>query len=566
MSRRNPRIVAAASPLPEAALFRVSVAGFATLLLVLLALLALPARAQDAPTGTPAAVLDLGTSAGVRALGAEWRYSDTKIAEVGFRSAGNDSKPSGPPNRTYDFTPKAGDRDFDDSRWEVIEPTTLAARRSTGRLSFNWYRLNLTVPERVGTFPTPGATLVLDVTVDDYAEVWVDGALARSLGQVGGSVVAGWNAPNRVVVGRDVRPGQRIQLAIFGINGPISASPENYIWIRSAKLEFHRSDAAPLVLAGTTLFLRRDAAVTTLVDPNARVEKLADGFQFTEGPAWDAGTGSLLFSDPNTNVIYRWDAVRGVSVFRARSGYDGADVGRLHQPGSNGLAFDGQGRLTAAEHGNRRITRTEPDGKVTVLADRFDGKRLNSPNDLVYRSDGTLYFTDPPFGLPKAHDDPARELDFFGVFCLRDGRLSVVSKDLRGPNGLAFSPDERWLYVSNWDEKAKIVMRYAVQPDGSLRDGKVFFDMTSAPGAEALDGLEVDARGNLYASGPGGVWVISPAGSHLGTLHLPELPANFAWGDADGKALYLTARTGLYRVRVRVPGADPTRSRAAARP
>jgi gluconolactonase len=548
----------------ERALVRVSFFGLLLLAATLFAILAVPVRAGELPVGAPQVTLDLDRAADLALLGGRWRYSDTRIEEVGFRSVGHDLKPSGVPNRTYDFTPKAGGADFDDSAWEVLEPGTLAARRSTGKLCFNWYRLNLTVPERVGSFPTDGATLVLDVTVDDYAEVWVDGRLERTLGQNGGSVVAGWNAPNRLVVGRGVKPGQRVQLAVFGINGPVSASPENYIWIRSAKLEFHRDDAAALAFPGGRVdVLRKDAALNALVPTGAAYEKLADGFQFAEGPAWDAA-GSLLFSDPNTNVIYRWDAARGVSVFRERSGYDGPDPGRLHQPGSNGLAFDPHGRLVAAEHGNRRVTRTGPDGTVTVLADRFEGRRLNSPNDLVFRSDGTLYFTDPPFGLPQAHDDPARELDFFGVFCLRNGKLAVVSRDLRGPNGLAFSPDERWLYVANWDEKAKIIMRYAVQPDGSLRDGKVFFDMTPAPGAEALDGLKVDARGNVYCSGPGGVWVISPAGRHLGTLRLPELPANLAWGDPDRKALYFTARTSLYKVRLNVPGAGVVPGAASA--
>jgi gluconolactonase len=521
-----------------------------------IALFATRAFGAESPTGTPAVTLDLGTSAGVAAMNATWRYSDTKISEVDFRSVGHDLKPTGAPNRTYDFAPHAGAGDFDDSAWETIEPGTLVARRSTGKLCFNWYRLNLAVPARVGDFATAGATLVFEATVDDYAEVWVDGVLARTLGQRGGGVVAGFNVPNRLVIARGVKPGQRIQLALFGINGPISASPENYIWIRSAKLDFYPDDAAPLALEGGTLdVLRKDAALDALLAADARFEKLADGFQFTEGPVWDATSGSLLFSDPNTNVIYRLDAARGASVFREHSGYDGADVGRLHQPGSNGIAFDPQGRLTACEHGNRRVTRTEPDGKVTVLADRFEGKRLNSPNDLVYRSDGTLYFTDPPFGLAKAYDDPAKEMAFSGVFCWKDGKLRLVSRDLKGPNGIAFSPDERWLYVSNWDDRSKIIMRYAVQPDGALRDGKVFFDMTSAPGAEALDGLKVDTKGNIYSSGPGGVWVISPIGKHLGTLRLPELPANFAWGDADRKALYLTARTGVYKVRMLVSGA-----------
>jgi len=209
------------------------------------------------------------------------------------------------------------------------------------------------------------------------------------------------------------------------------------------------------------------------------------------------------------------------------------------------------------QHGERRVIRIEPTGAITVLADRYQGKRLNSPNDLVYKKDGTLYFTDPPFGLPKFFDDPRKELPFSGVFRVRDGKVTLVAKDLTGPNGIAFSPDERFLYVTNWDEKKKVVMRYPVNADGTLGSGAVFFDMTSAPGEEALDGMKVDAEGHLFVSGPGGVWVISAEGKHLGTLTLPELPANMAWGDADGRTLYLTARTSVYRLRLAVPGIRP---------
>ncbi len=527
-------------------------------------LFAAPARG-DVPAGTPDATLDLATAEGAAAVRGTWRTHETRITEVEFRSVGADRKPSGPPNRTYDLSPRAGAADFDDSGWEVADPATLDARRSTGKVCFLWYRIAITVPERVGAFDPTGATLVFETVVDDYAEVWVDGVLARSLGQTGGSVVAGWNAPNRLVIGRGVRPGQKIQLAVFGINGPISASPENYIWIRSARLDFYRPDREGLAFpSGPADLLRRDPALGTLVPAGARVEKLADGFQFAEGPVWSP-EGALLFSDPNTNVIYRWSPEGRVEVFRARSGYDGADVGRLHQPGSNGLAFDPQGRLTICEHGNRRVTRLEPDGRVTVMADRHEGKRLNSPNDLVYRSDGTLYFTDPPFGLPKAHEDRARETPYTGVYRVKDGAVTLESNDLNGPNGLAFSPDERFLYVANWDERRKVVMRYEVRRDGSLANGREFFSMDGAPGAEALDGLKVDQRGNLYVSGPGGVWILSPAAKHLGTLRAPELPANLAWGDADRRGLYLAARGGLYRLRMSVAGAGLRPAAAPAR-
>jgi gluconolactonase len=244
-------------------------------------------------------------------------------------------------------------------------------------------------------------------------------------------------------------------------------------------------------------------------------------------------------------------------VFRANSGYTGADIGDYGQPGSNGLTFDPEGRLTIAEHGNHRISRLEKNGVLTVLADRYEGKRLNSPNDLVYRSDGTLYFTDPPFGLPGFFDDPMKELPYSGVYAWRDGELRLVAKDLTGPNGIAFSPDEKFLYVTNWDTAKKVVMRYPVNSDGSLGAGEVFFDTTQAPGEEALDGIKVDQAGNLFVSGPGGAWIISPEAGHLGTIKTPELPANFAWGDADGRTLYMTARTGLYRIRTNIPGIRP---------
>jgi gluconolactonase len=255
--------------------------------------------------------------------------------------------------------------------------------------------------------------------------------------------------------------------------------------------------------------------------------------------------------------ISRWSQDEGVSVARTNSGYAGADIGRYGQPGSNGLTFDPDGRLTIDQHGNRRVVRIERNGVLTVLADRYQGKRLNSPNDLVYRSDGRLYFTDPPFGLPAFFDDPAKELPFSGVFSWRDGELRLEAQELTGPNGIAFSPDERFLYVTNWDTAKKVVMRYPVAADGRLGAGEVFFDMTAAPGEEALDGIKVDQAGNLFVSGPGGAWVISPEGRHIGMIEAPELPANFAFGDADGRTLYMTARSGLYRIRTVNPGIRP---------
>jgi gluconolactonase len=506
--------------------------------------------------GRPDAVIDLQTHEGAALVGGEWRYRDAEVEEIDFVEVGPDLGPSGAPNRTYDVVPHAQGGDFDDSDWEVLQPPDTERRLGAGRVSFNWYRINVTIPERVGDLDPTGATVVFEVVVDDYAEVWVDGALPLAIGQAGGQVVGGFNFPNRVILGTDVRPGQQFQIAVFGMNGPISASPTNYIWMRTATLDIYAPQRARRAWQVPFETHRADAALEAVIPADARLERVAGGFEFTEGPVW-ARDGALLFSSPNTNVIYRWAPAGTVSVFRTKSGYTGPDIGRFAQPGSNGLTFDPEGLLTICQHGNRRVMRVNPHGDTTVLADRYEGRRLNSPNDLVYRSDGALFFTDPPFGLPKFHDDPRRELPHFGVYSLVDGRLRLVSTDLTGPNGLAFSPDERYLYVSNWDEKRKVIMRYEAHADGTLSSGRVFFDMGGAPGAEALDGLKVDRLGNVYASGPGGLWIIAPDGRHLGTIRGPELPTNFAWGDADGRTLYLTARTGLYRIRLNVPGIRP---------
>ncbi|HET6836993.1 MAG TPA: SMP-30/gluconolactonase/LRE family protein, partial [Gemmatimonadales bacterium] len=336
----------------------------------------------DLPTLNPQAVVDLRTPEGAALVGASWRYSDVRIVNVAHREPGRDLRPTGAPNRTNDITPHAGAADFDDSSWEIVEPAALEHRRSHGKLAFNWYRTRITLPRRVGDFNVRGATVVLELVLDDYAEIWVDGQLPLVLGQTGGQLIKGFNAPNRVVLTRDARPGQQIQLAIFGVNGPISSPPVNFIWVRSATLDFFqgRTVGAPEIAGGNVV--RLDPALDRIVSPDARIERLAGGFQFTEGPVWHP-EGYLLFSDPNANTIYRWSPEGSVSVFRTKSGYSGFDIRRYRQPGSNGLTLDRDGLLTINEHGNRRVTRLERTGKITVLADRHDGKRLNSPNDLI---------------------------------------------------------------------------------------------------------------------------------------------------------------------------------------
>ncbi len=529
-----------------------------SLFLVLLA--AIGAFAGGVPEGKPLATVDLATNEGTAAVGGVWKYSDTKIVETDFRAAGADNQPSGPTVKTYDYTPKAGGADFDDSGWQTIAAADLAARRGNGRLSFNWYRISITIPSTIGGFDPTGSTVVFQTALDDYAEIWIDGELTRYLGQQGGSVVAGWNAVNRLVVGRNVRPGQKIQLAIFGINGPISNPPTNYIWIREARLEFFRGETGPVAITPSEVnveVIRNDPAIDRIIGRNPKLFKLAEGFEFTEGPVWTKE--GLLFSDPNANKIYRYSTDGKLSVFREPSGYSGNDIGEYRQPGSNGLTLDPSGSVVINQHGNRRVVRIERDGRETVIADSFEGKRLNSPNDLVYRSDGTLFFTDPPFGLPKFADDPRKELAFSGVYSVRDGKLTLLTKEFSGPNGIALSPDERLLYVGNWDDNKKTVYRYELNPDGSIKDGRLFYDFTGVKGEDAIDGVKVDVDGNVYVSAPGGLQILSPDGKLLGTIVTPMHVHNMAWGDDDGTTLYLCARSGLYKIRLNVSGVRPKR-------
>jgi gluconolactonase len=507
----------------------------------------------------PDAIVDLQTLEGTALVGGEWRYSDARVRETSFVAVGPDLGPSGPANHTYEVVPHAQAADFDDTAWTVLAPLETQRRLSTGRVCFNWYRITVSLPERVGDLDVAGATVVFETVADDYAEVWVNGSQPLALGDTGGHVVGGFNTPNRVVLTRAALPGQQFTIAVFGINGPISASPANYIWMRTATLDLYSPSHAQVGKAASVEIVPADPGHDTLgriVPSGARLERVAGGFEFTEGPVW-ARDGALLFSSPNTNTIYRWAPAGLVTVFRPKSGYTGADIGRYAQPGSNGLTFDPEGRLTICQHGNRRVIRVEPHGNTTVLADRYDGKRLNSPNDLVYASDGTLYFTDPPFGLPATYSDPKKELPFSGVFRVRDGAVSLITAELAGPNGIALSPDEGHLYVGNWDLDRKILMRYTLDRAGSVTAAEEFFDMTGADGDDAIDGLKVDTAGHLYVCGPSGIWLLSPGGDHLGTLRLPENPHNLAWGDEDARTLYITALTSIYRIRLAIPGVRP---------
>jgi gluconolactonase len=299
---------------------------------------------------------------------------------------------------------------------------------------------------------------------------------------------------------------------------------------------------------------RLDPALDALVPPNAKIEKLAGGFTFTEGPVW-LDPGVLWFSDVVGNVVRQWSPDGKVTEILRPGGCDNCqDLPAGSFIGPNGETRDKDGGVLLCQHGFRRIVRIAKDHSVSVLVDKFQGKRFNSPNDLVYKSDGSLYFTDPPYGLAKQDEDPKKELKFNGVFRLANGKLQVIIKDLTRPNGIAFSPDEKYLYIANSDEKHKVWMRYEVQPNGTVKNGKVFYDATAEKEDGLPDGMKVDSQGNLYCSGPGGTWVFSPDGKHLGTIKPPETPANCAWGDADRKSLYITARTGLYRIKLAAEG------------
>ena len=289
---------------------------------------------------------------------------------------------------------------------------------------------------------------------------------------------------------------------------------------------------------------------------DAKIEVLAAGFTWCEGPVWDRRDGRLLFSEIPSNTVMSWSESAGLDKFLHPSGFTGVvDYGR--EPGSNGLLLDPEGRLISCEHGDRRVSRLSTNGGKVTLADRYDGKRFNSPNDLCRRSNGDLYVTDPPYGLPDGPDDGRRELDYCGVYRVDGkGTVTLLTKELERPNGVAFSPDERFLYVAQSDPARPIWMRYPVKKDGTLAAGTVFFDATDAARTRRglPDGLKVDADGRPWATGPGGVWVFSPEGTPLGRIVTGEACSNVAWGD-DGRTLYITSDMYLCRVRTTVYGA-----------
>jgi len=300
---------------------------------------------------------------------------------------------------------------------------------------------------------------------------------------------------------------------------------------------------------------RVDSRFDALIPPGAVLEKLAEGFDWTEGPVWVRDGGYLLFSDIPKNSVMKWKQGEGISLFMKPSGYTGSDP-RGGESGSNGLLLDSAGRLVLCQHGDRRVARVEKDGRWTTLADRYQGKRLNSPNDAVFKSNGDLYFTDPPYGLLGDDRKTVGDLGFCGVYRVStDGRLTLLTDQMTRPNGIAFSPDEKTLYVAQSDPKRAVWMAFDVTDDGRIANGRVFYDAT--PWLKNLkglpDGMAVDKSGNLFATGPGGVNVFAPDGTFLGRVNPGEATANCTFG-GDGSVLYITADMYLCRIRTNTKG------------
>jgi gluconolactonase len=303
---------------------------------------------------------------------------------------------------------------------------------------------------------------------------------------------------------------------------------------------------------------RLDKALDAVLGEDAFIELVvANKFDWSEGPVWDKANNRVLFSDIPKNMIWQWSAEGGLKEFLKPSGYTGSDPFTGKEPGSNGLTMTKAGELIMCMHGDRRVAKLV-DGKFVTLVDKFEGKRLNSPNDLVIKTNGDIYFTDPPYGLPKIAEDPAKELDFQGIYRLSPkGELTLLSKEMTRPNGLAFSPDEKTLYVANSDPDKSVWMTFPVKADGLLGEGKVFYDSTKEykekkPGLP--DGMKVSSDGTIWATGPGGVYIFTPEGKHLGTLATGVPTANCGWGE-DGSTLYITADKSLCRIRTKVKGA-----------
>lgn len=333
---------------------------------------------------------------------------------------------------------------------------------------------------------------------------------------------------------------------LFAISASIFIIPSFTTAAPSAVFEIVQADV-----------VRLDPRFDQLVPNDVALEKIADGFTWVEGPVWHKRGDYLLFSDIPANAVYQWKSGDGTKLFLKNSGYSNPVPFTGKEPGSNGLTFDSNGQLVLCRHGDRQIARLAADGTMTVVADRYDGSKINSPNDLVFKSNGDLYFTDPPFGLPGVFDDPGKA-PVQGVYRVtKDGTVTRLITDIKAPNGIAFSPDEKTLYVSDVDPKRAAWLAYDVKPDGTVTNGRVFFDATRWRKDPFFgpDGFKVDKQGNIFGARPGGLSVIAPDGTLLGTIETGQPTSNVAWGE-DGRTLFITGGGSVYRLRLTTSGAQ----------
>jgi len=498
----------------------------------------------------PDAIVDLQTEAGAARVGVTWRWSDTRVVTVRDVAVGADLGPSGPPVRTLDILPHAQSPAYDDSDWEVLAAADTYRRLGGGRVSFLWYRFAITLPAAVDGVPVQGCTAVLEMTVDDYAEVWVDGELPRALGDVGGGVVAGFNAPSRVVLTRAAHAGQQFSVAVFAFNGPVSASPRNYVWVRTATLSLFTAERAR-VGQDAALRVHDFGGLSATIGLTAALERLATGFTAPRAALWDAG--GVLVSTPATGALYRWSAAGRVTLVRVTNGVPGAPAGHLREPGTGGLALDPQQRLLLCQRGHGRVLRVNAHGDTTVVLDCCDGLPLAPPWDVCARADGTVYVSAPGTVEPGDRGPRARGGGpplATGVLGVGAAGAFVVDADMAAPHGLALSPDGRTLYAA--DGLAPRVMCWPLDSDGRARaPGRYLVDLSGLHDdghAGGVEGLAVDSAGTVLACTSAGLWVLAPDGRPLGLLDLPEQPRGVTLGGDDGRTAFVTAGSSLYRL------------------
>ena len=514
--------------------------------------------------GRPDAIVDLQTDEGVALVGGQWRYSDARVEEIDFVELGSAGRPARARARcrtaptTWCRTPRRPTSTT--RRGGVLAPGghDAPAVRTAGSASTGT-GIAVTLPER-DRRPRPDRRRPSSSrsSIDDYAEVWVNGALPLALGDTGGPVVAGFNAPNRVVLTRDARPGRPFAIAVFGINGPISASPRNYIWMRTATLDVYAPERAGrpsrAVEVSAPLRARRDRAARRRARAGRR------RLRVHRGPGLVARRRAAL-----QLAEHQRDLPAGPRRARSRcsarkSGYTGVDIGRYPSRGRTGSPSTREGRLTICQHGNRRVIRVEPHGDITVLADSLRGEAAQQPQRprLPLGRDACTSPTRRS-GCRQAFDDPDKELDFSGVFRSRDGEIALIDDELDGPERDRVLPG-RALPLRRQLGPGRARSSCATRSRGRRRvsTASVFFDMTDAPGEDAIDGLKVDVAGNLYVCGPGGIWVLSAGGR--APRPDPSCPrTRTTWPGATRTAarLYITALTSVYRMRLSVAGHPP---------